>query len=96
MASDPLDQRVLQSQGGAFFSSMSPQYAAFCRSIVLAVGLAVVEGLISFFTTGDAIPPSLALYAPIILVVLRTIEGAIDQHSLNKSAEELKRLRAGR
>lgn len=93
---DKLDNRVLESAGAPFFGSLPPQWAAFCRSIVLAVGLAIVEGLISFFTTGDAIPPSLALYAPIILVILRTIEGAIDQHSVKASAAKLARMRAGR
>lgn len=59
---------------------MNPALAGFLRGILWAVIVAVLEVLISAFTS-NSVPASLAMYAPIIVIVLRTVEGEIDRRT---------------
>lgn len=74
------DGRVLQSKDAPFFGGLNPTAAAFARGLTFAILTAAISFATVFFT--DSPPELLAAYAPIFLVVLRTIEGKIDASSL--------------
>lgn len=92
---DKIDNRVLQSEGAPLFGNLPPEWAAFLRGAIGAVISAVVLALIDYFSSTN-VPTSMEVYVPIILVVLRTLEGIKDQHSVTASAAKLARLRADR
>lgn len=75
------DGRKLQSVDGTFFSSYSPAAAAFLRSLVGAVTAGALTAAITFFEAGPDVPQSMIVLVPIVIVVLRTLEGAIDAQS---------------
>jgi hypothetical protein len=55
-----------------------PALTAFVRSIVLAV-ISLVLTMIVQWITSDAIPKEWVPYVPIVMFVLRQVEGFVDQ-----------------
>lgn len=82
-----MDFRVLQAKDGPFFSNLPPKWAGFLRGLVLAVAAAAVSAAVKFLESGQLTPEGLSIYIPIAIVLLRTIEGMLDQRSQDKTAE---------
>ncbi len=75
------DTRILQTSNGTFFSSLPPAAAAFARGLTFAVATAAIGFGLTFFEGISA--GSLAPYAPIAVVVFRTLEGLIDKAAVS-------------
>ncbi len=72
--------RVLSAPGGAFFSNNTPMGAGALRGLTLALGGVVVSGLVTILQSQTGLPSWLpVIWVPMLIQVLRTIEGAIDQ-----------------
>lgn len=76
--------RVLQSEDGTFFSNYSPAVAGFLRSLTQAVIAGGLTAAITFFEAGPEVPESMVVMIPVIIVVLRTLEGLIDKQSVEE------------
>ncbi len=61
---------------------MSPLTAGFLRGLALAVAVAVIEAIIVFLPSAE-MSPALAVYIPIVVAALRTLEGEIDRRRKN-------------
>ena len=90
---EPFDERVLQAPNGAFFSNLPPTAAGTLRGITLGVVLVIVKGLVDYLAGGNVVPAGWDIYVPLILAFLRSIEGVVDQVSVNKAASILERRR---
>lgn len=77
------DERILQSPKAPFFGWMPPRYAALARGLVLALGVAILEALISYLPQIDTsgLPPAVALVIPVAITIFQLIVGEIDQRS---------------
>lgn len=73
-----MPKRVLQSEDGVFFSSFPPQTAGFLRGLAEAVAGGALTAGASWLESGPDVPPEFALYIPLLIVLLRTVEGIID------------------
>lgn len=57
---------------------IAPRYVSWARGLVAAVGIAIVEAIIKF-TTDNSLSGNWDVYLPVLLLVLRAVEGEIDQ-----------------
>lgn len=57
---------------------VSPRVVGYARAILLAAIVAIIEALIKILT-GESFGGEWAAYAPIAVLILRSIEGEIDQ-----------------
>lgn len=73
------DTRQLQSRDAVFFGSQSPPVAGFLRGGVFAIITAAIGAAVTYLTDTDA--GELAVYSPILIVILTTIAGIVDKNS---------------
>lgn len=57
---------------------ISPRYVGYARALVIAIVIAAIEAAIHFFTNTD-LGGDWAVAVPVIVLILRSIEGEIDQ-----------------
>ncbi len=59
---------------------MNPTIAGLLRGAALAIGTAAIDGAITYFSGSSVtqIAPALAPWQPAIVIVLRTVEGVVD------------------
>lgn len=86
---EPIDGRILQAPHGAFFSSLPPAAAGALRGVTLAVVLAILKGAVDYLAGGNVVPAGWDIYVPLMLAFLRSLEGVVDQLSVNKAANVL-------
>lgn len=55
-----------------------PRYVGYARALLAAVAIAVIEAVIRF-ATDNSLSDNWSIYLPVIVFVLRSIEGEIDQ-----------------
>ena len=75
------DNRLLTTPSAPFFSSLPPVYAAFFRGLTGAVIVGAIEAVIHYLDTSQTLPPNVAIVAPLLVLLLRSAEGAYDHHS---------------
>jgi len=84
---EPTDNRILQSENAVFFANLPPAAAGTLRGITLGVLLVIIKGALDYLTSGQVLPTGWDLYVPIILALLRSAEGVLDQHAVNNAAK---------
>lgn len=80
------DTRVLTAPKAPFFASLPPLLTGFLRGVTLAVIVGGIEGAVHFLDTSQTLPPDIAIAAPLLVLLLRSIEGYIDHHSMTTGA----------
>lgn len=81
-----MDQRQLSSPNAPLWGSLPPKYAGFLRGLLAAVIVAAIEAAAHYLQAGPNLPSSWAIYLPIVVALLRTLEGVIDHHSVTQPA----------
>lgn len=57
---------------------MNPALAGFLRGLALAVAIAVLEA-VAVYLGGADLPEAAAVYVPVVVLLLRTLEGELDR-----------------
>lgn len=76
-----MDNRKLQAESAPLFGWLPTEWAAFARGVIQAIVTAVLLAVIAYLESADNLPGGIVPWIPVVVMILRTIEGQIDKRS---------------